>query len=505
MKISLRKMLAGIGLSSLASALIACQPTEPPTTPASEDAVIANTTPYAVGSSTVFIHDDSRPFDAVAGVNSGVRTLITEIWYPVAHEDISDKSVRATYGDYVFGNRKVHRKMMTQTTFFHLTPESVREGVSDADIDEAIKELFNRQRDSFVDAPVAKGSQSWPVVVMSHGDAGSRYNMQSACEYLASHGYIVIAPEHTGNSPYTMIGMDPALAENSSDVAYREQMADVLPLLDENGAYGEEASYGQSYTPLSDGLQVEGFADLDRSLIERVNDLRAAMATLDEMNERGPFAGRIDMSKVGLMGRSFGGATTLAGLMIEDRFTAGFAVVPPSLPDIRVLLPKEMLVSAPQESAILAAQGSFALANIHKPTMLLSGGEDELIIGMGYQMATMMESTLPTMDNPYPVLDNTFESANVPAIMAVVQNTNHGSFGVSGSYWFPLLKPDTFRMFFDKDREYTLLESEIAHRVQKEMVLAFFDLTIRGYQSRLEILRENPWADYETRIKIRGF
>lgn len=496
MKISLRNTLTGLGLCGLAFALVACQSKEVP---------IVNTTPYAVGSSTVFIHDDTRSFDAVAGVNSGVRTLITEIWYPVAHDDISDGSVRATYGDYVFGNREVHRKMMTQTTFFHLTLETVREGVSEADIDAAIEELFNRQRGSFVDAPVAKASAPWPVVVMSHGDAGSRYNMQSACEYLASHGYIVIAPEHTGNSPYTMIGMDPALAEDSSDVAYREQMADVLPLLDENGAYGEEASYGQSYTPLSGGFEVEGFSELDRSLVERVNDLRAAMTTLDEMNEHGPFAGRIDMSKVGLMGRSFGGATTLAGLMIEDRFTAGFAVVPPSLPDLRALLPKEMLVRAPQESAILAAEGSYALADLHKPTMLLSGGEDDLILGMGYQMATMMESTLPTVDNPYPVLENAFESADVPAIMAVVQNTNHGSFGVSGSYWFPSLKPGTFPMFFDKEREYTLLDSETAHRVQKEMVLAFFDLTIRGDESRLEILRANPWADYETRLEIRGF
>lgn len=505
MNISLRNTLTGLGLCGLAFALMACQQKEPPTTPASEGAVIVNTTPYAVGSSTVFIHDDTRPFDAVAGVNSGVRTLITEIWYPVAHDDISAGSVRATYGDYVFGNRKVHHKMLTQTTFFHLTPESVREGVSEADIEQAIEELFNRQRGSFVDAPAAKGSEPWPVIVMSHGDAGSRYNMQSACEHLASHGYIVIAPEHTGNSPYTMIGMDPALAENSSDAAYRERMVDVIPLLDENGAYGEEAGYGQSYTPLSGGLEVEGFVDLDRSLVERVNDLRAAMTTLDEMNELGPFAGRIDMSRVGLMGRSFGGATTLAGLMIEDRFTAGFAVVPPSLPDLRALLPKEMLVRAPKESVILAAEGTSGLADLHKPTMLLSGGEDQLILGMGYQVATMTKSTLPTLNNPYPVLENALESADVPAIMAVVQNTNHGSFGVSGPYWFPSLKPDTFPMFFGKERQYTLLEAETAHRIQKEMALAFFDLTIRGDQSRLETLRENPWADDETRIEIRGF
>ncbi|MFT5483671.1 MAG: hypothetical protein ACI9GW_002329, partial [Halieaceae bacterium] len=40
--------------------------------------------PYAVGSSTFFIHDESRPYDSVAGINTGVRTLVTELWYPVA-------------------------------------------------------------------------------------------------------------------------------------------------------------------------------------------------------------------------------------------------------------------------------------------------------------------------------------------------------------------------------------------------------------------------------------
>ena len=40
------------------------------------------TLPYAIGSSTRFIHDESRPFDTVAGVNLGIRTLIIELWYP---------------------------------------------------------------------------------------------------------------------------------------------------------------------------------------------------------------------------------------------------------------------------------------------------------------------------------------------------------------------------------------------------------------------------------------
>ena len=136
MKLALKKILAVVGVCSLVSTLMACQSEDKTAT--RNTVTAGGDTPYAVGSSTVFIHDESRPFDGVAGVNSGVRTLITEIWYPVAHTDIGADSVRATYGDYVFGDRDTHRKMLTQTTFFHLTPKSVRDGVSAEDIDLAI-------------------------------------------------------------------------------------------------------------------------------------------------------------------------------------------------------------------------------------------------------------------------------------------------------------------------------------------------------------------------------
>ena len=114
--------------------------------PAMEDTQTAvPDTPFAVGSQTIFIHDDSRPYDSVAGVNSGIRTLVTEVWYPVDHSDMDGTLRRATYGDYVFGNREMHRLMMTNTTFFHLTADTVNEGVTQDHIDAALDELFSRE------------------------------------------------------------------------------------------------------------------------------------------------------------------------------------------------------------------------------------------------------------------------------------------------------------------------------------------------------------------------
>ena len=318
--------LLGIGVLLIVAAC-AQQPVEQAVEPAE-----ATRTPFAVGSTTRFIRDTSRRYDSVAGVYDGIRTLVTEVWYPISWEDAESGDYRqATYGDYVFGDADAHRRMMTQTTFFHLTPDTVRDGVTQAQIDSAIDELFHRKRASYVDAPVAKLDKPLPVIVMSHGDAGSRYNMESACEYLAAHGYLVIAPEHTGNSPYSLSFEDPALSESatdestgSSDSRYRRAMEAVKPHLNEFGSYGEVSHYGQSYSPLSeDRTSPQFFQYMDASFLQRVNDLRATLDELTRMSIEGPFAGTIDWKRAGLMGRSFGGATTLAGLALEAAFCVG--------------------------------------------------------------------------------------------------------------------------------------------------------------------------------------
>ncbi len=466
--------------------------------------------PYAVGSSTFFIHDESRPYDSVNGVTGGIRTLITEIWYPVNH-DVAESGAypRATYGDYVFGDRDVHRLMMTKTTFFHMTPETVREGVTGEQIDAAIEELFLRERKSVIDAPPADTGTPLPVIVMSHGDAGSRYNMESVCEYLAGHGYFVIAPEHTGNSPYSLTGRDPALAANDGDAAFRDSMAMVMQHLSSLGAYGEEEHYGQSYTPLSAGRDsVEFLQSLDGSLLQRLNDLRAVLAELDRMNaegfvESGP--GLLNLDRVGLMGRSFGGATTLIGLSMEPRFTAGFSVVPPGWSDPRPALPAELLMAPGEESVLFAADGPFPLTHVSKPTVLLSGAEDSLIIGLGVQVAGAGGSNAPTPDNPHPLLRQAFETTDAPVIWGLLADSNHATFGVSGNYWWPDLKPNTQARTFDTETEFELIPPDVAHQMQKELALAFFDVTIRQDNTAKERLLDNRYDADGLTLESRNF
>jgi dienelactone hydrolase len=452
---------------------------------------------YAVGSRTFFIHDESRSFDSVAGVDTGIRSLITEVWYPI-DADATEGHRRATYGDYVFGNRDMHRLMMTGTTFFHMTPDTVRDGVNEQQIDAAIDELFERERESWVDAPLTASSDMLPVIVMSHGDAGSRYNMESVCEYLAAKGYFVIAAEHTGNSPFAMTGSDPALA---SDARFSAAMADVLPLLNEHGAYGPPENFGQSYSPLlGDRDPLESLQYLDKSLLQRLNDLRAVLTTLDELNAGGDWAGRLNLQRIGLMGRSFGGATTIMGLAMEPRFTAGFAVVPPAWPDPRPTLPAAALAEPGTESVLLAADGEFPLGTVNKPAVLLSGAEDGLIIGLAASVGATA-----TPDNPHPVLRQVFKSTEAPVVWGLLADSNHGSFGVSGPFWWPDLKPNTQNRHFDPEVSFNLVTPNLAHQMQKELALAFFDVTIRDDDGALQRLQKNNYESQGLELELRNF
>ena len=482
------------------AAVVACAPVEQGDAPSSlaENA-------FAVGNTTLFIHDPSRGFDDAAGVATGLRILITEIWYPVRHGAIDSSLGRAVHGDYVFGDRAVHELMMTQTTFFHLTPDTVNEGVDQAAIDAAIDELFERPRGSTTGAPIDVQAGPLPVVVMSHGDAGSRYNMETVCEHLAANGYVVIAPEHTGNSPYSMTGRDPALGAGGGSGVDPWRLAEVVDLLDERGVYGSPDSYGQSYAPSGVDRSSPAFLQgLDAALLQRVEDLRATLDELRRLNQAGFFEGALDLERIGLMGRSFGGATTLAALALEDRFTAGMVVAAPSSPDLRAALPEEALAPAEVESVVLSRDGPYGLGEIHKPTLLLSGAEDTLIIGLAARMAEAAGSPLPTPDNPFPVLRQAFENADAPAIWALLDNANHASFGVSGAYWWPHLKPNRFPRHFDSDTHYELVDPQLAHRIQLDKALAFFDLTIRQDPAARDRLIDDRYEADGLRLEWRN-
>jgi len=111
--------------------------------------------PYPVGVTTVTFVDSTRN-----------RPLRTEIWYPAA--------------------------------------ESAR-GLPPSPITDFDAELAPLQQESRVpltavrDAPISPDAP-FPLVAFSHGNGGVRFQNVFQTERLASHGFVVAAPDHTGNT-----------------------------------------------------------------------------------------------------------------------------------------------------------------------------------------------------------------------------------------------------------------------------------------------------------------
>lgn len=112
--------------------------------------------PYPVGVTRIELYDAARD-----------RGMRTQIWYPAA------ESARG-------------QEPASHASFLPPELASLADNVS-----------FDIH--SVRDAAVAEDGP-WPLVLFSHGSGGIRFQNSYECEHLASHGYIVVAPDHQGNT-----------------------------------------------------------------------------------------------------------------------------------------------------------------------------------------------------------------------------------------------------------------------------------------------------------------
>ena len=248
--------------------------------------------PFPVGVTTAVFIDTKR----TDNFTKQPRTLVTEIWYPAANE--ARRMPKNKYSDFITGG---------------VTPE----------IDELITRTYKMNaaqmdktywNEAHRNAPVRNGR--FPLVVFSHGNGGSRNQNSFWCDYLASHGYIIVSADHTGNARWTIIDGKPVVFQGGERAnSAKDRPLDVIFLLDQ-------------------------------------------MIKWDKGEDK-RFKGRIDTARAAISGMSFGSFTAHWASDQDPRFKAVVAMsgAPPShtnltVPSLRMLGTEDRTLGAPGNNVI---------------------------------------------------------------------------------------------------------------------------------------------------------
>lgn len=226
------------------------------------------TGPYKVGTEIRYWVDSTR--EQVHAKEPGTeRELPIQIWYPA---DPEIEGTRKPYIDHPGIFEKAISQNQKMPGLFYSSLKLV-------------------QTHSISDVPLAGRQDKYPVIIFSHGNTGWPGQNTYLVEQLASHGYIVVGVEHAGSANVSVL----------SDGRVIPYYPDAGQTLD-NGAF-------------------------DRLVDEVwIKDIRFVLDELERLNVkdvRNRFVGHLDLDRIGMIGYSLGGATTVQILLTDGRVKAG--------------------------------------------------------------------------------------------------------------------------------------------------------------------------------------
>jgi len=254
------------------------------------------TGPFAIGSVDLIYVDSSRA--DLLSADGEFRRVSAQVWYPASRPT---EAVPVRYR----------------------TPEMVRAAAAFL----GWPAFFNTfltlvDTHSFQDASPSSGAP-FPVVVYHHGYGGFTRVHVALIEELASHGYVVASVGHAYESAYLQ-GPDTVVPFDPENAAYVARLAE---------------AHGQEQEALKDAIvsaatieeQVSAYRDLLEAspLHQESTRLWAADGSfiLDRLAEingaDGVLGGSMDLSRVGAIGHSLGGAASGQSVVDDDRVVAG--------------------------------------------------------------------------------------------------------------------------------------------------------------------------------------
>ena len=212
---------------------------------------------YAIGHTTMVVTDTSRNPDGSTPITTAGRPLYLHIWYPTSAS--ARQHIRYTWNNPVYNQNP---------------GGSVYPGLPDTP---AVTFTGSTSAHPIAEgAPLARGR--FPLLVATHGfEVAAAKNMPDTLESLASHGYIVVSVEHTGD---------------------------------------DDDWFQTSFMENDVGLKLGPNPSIySATILERVKDVSFVIGAIlaGKADRNGaPFAERIDADETGVLGYSLGGQTSLA-------------------------------------------------------------------------------------------------------------------------------------------------------------------------------------------------
>ncbi len=503
---------------------------------------------FAVGMTTNFVRDFSKPFDTWGrkykteeykswlddvDASGTPRTTVTNIYYPTAMSN----GMAAGRGETQLPSALPAAAEGTQISVadIFLGDQNFAELAFWGNLVEGIYQAYEG-------APVADGS--FPLVIMVHGLGSSLHAWASAAEYLAAQGYIVVTVAMTSDSEASPVFHDPVSlwadgkSQEEIDAAYRLRADNTGSTVFRNFfgflyQYHEPVSFENPpdpslLAPTPEGALRSGqlMADL---FDQRIEDVARVIAEMKYLNapeiecrvglevENSPedlcgfFAGRIDVDNIGVMGHSLGSMTAQASAaFLEDVDTAvGFNNGMPRLWEPYGGFPGDPVDGRP--------------AGVPKPFLQIIGSDDFFIHsvfreihGSLYRAAggdpndnypLVDEQPWPTDDNPQPVARSAYNRATDDKMLLMFRDLGHDHVADDWPGVFtpgyeheglrlpttPDGEPEPFRVLgWIKDGG---MDVFLPHLMRHYFLTHWFDWTLKGDEQARAALLDHPFTN----------
>jgi predicted dienelactone hydrolase len=158
-------------------------------------------------------------------------------------------------------------------------------------------------------------------VLYSHAYGAGMSAASVMMEELASHGYVAVSVGHAFETSHFIRPDGTLLVFPPENEELRARGRERMKTM------GLQQTLNRTTDPTELDSLIRGITAARPKSLQSLNtwvaDIGFAIDRLEEMNAAGPFAGRMDLSRIGVIGHSFGGAASWQACLVEPRCRAG--------------------------------------------------------------------------------------------------------------------------------------------------------------------------------------